>query len=299
MHDTSNLAGVPVLNADVPTKMRDAGTQTTPTHQKAEAKVETKADQGANPGADGHAEDHSPLKQFLVKPIIPIQAGGVDLSFTNASLFMVLAALVPLVILRLARPYTLIPGKLQAVVEMGYNFIADLLRETNEEKGMPYFPLVASVFLFVLFGNLLGMIPYGFTFTSHLIATLGLAGMLFVIITAVGILKHGRAFLAMFVPQGVPLFLYPLMIPVEVLSYLSRPVSLAVRLFANMMAGHTMLKVFGGFTVALGLMGIAPLFVNVALIAFEFLVAFLQAYVFTILTCIYLHDALYLHGSKH
>ena len=242
---------------------------------------------------------HSPLQQFLVKPLIPLSVGGFDISFTNASLFMVLSAIIPLILLRLARPYKLIHGALQAVAEMGYTFVKELLQETNQDRGLPYLPLVAAVFLFVLFGNMLGMIPYGFTFTSHLIATLGLAGMLFVIITGVGLARHGLKFLGMFVPSGVPWMLWPLMIPVEVLSYLSRPLSLAVRLFANMMAGHTMLKVFGGFTVALGFMGVAPLLVNIALIAFEFLVAFLQAYVFTILTCIYLHDALYLHGAKH
>jgi len=212
---------------------------------------------------------------------------------------MLLSALLPLLILWLARPYERVPRKMQALVEMGYHFIADILKETNEEKGLPYLPLISAVFLFVFFGNTLGMIPYGFTFTSHLIATFCLAGFLFIIITAVGLLKHGRKFLALFIPQGVPWILWPLMIPVELLSYLSRPLSLGVRLFANMMAGHTMLKVFGGFTVALGFLGIAPLLVNVVLIAFEFFVSFLQAYVFTILTCIYLHDALYLHGTDH
>lgn len=243
--------------------------------------------------------DHGPLKQFLVKPLVLIHVGGVDVSFTNASLFMLLSAVIPLALMWWARPYTLIPGRLQALIEMGYTFVADILEETNQEKGLAYLPLVSTVFLFVLFGNMLGMIPYGFTFTSHLIATLGLAGLVFTLITGIGIVKHGRKFLAMFVPQGVPMLLWPLMIPVEVLSYLSRPFSLAVRLFANMMAGHTMLKVFGGFTVALGALGIGPLAVNVALVAFEFLVAFLQAYVFAYLTCVYLHDALYLHGANH
>lgn len=241
----------------------------------------------------------SPLHQFLIKPLIPLSFCGIDLSFTNASLFMLLAAILPLLLLAAARPYKRLPGKLQALVEMGYSFVADILHDTNEEKGLPFLPLISAVFLFVLFGNMLGMIPYGFTFTSHIIATLGLAGLLFILITGVGILKHKTKFLKLFIPQGVPWALWPLMIPVELLSYLSRPMSLAVRLFANMMAGHTMLKVFGGFTVTLGALGVAPLLVNVALTGFEFLVSFLQAYVFTILTCIYLHDALYLHGTDH
>lgn len=247
----------------------------------------------------GRMSNHNPLQQFLVKTLVPIHVGGIDLSFSNASAFMLLSALIPLALLWYARPYQMIPGKLQTLLEIALGFITDMLEDTNEEKGLPYLPLIMAVFLFVFFGNMLGMIPYGFTFTSHLIATLGLAGFIFIIITSIGIAKHGKKFLALFIPQGVPMLLWPLMIPVEILSYLSRPFSLAVRLFANMMAGHTMLKVFGGFTVALGALGIGPLAVNVALIGFEFLVAFLQAYVFTILTCIYLHDALYLHGTKH
>nr|WP_156095420.1 F0F1 ATP synthase subunit A [Candidatus Hepatobacter penaei] len=241
----------------------------------------------------------SPLHQFLIKTLVPLHVGGVDLSLTNAAAFMLLAACLPLVFLWIGRPYHTKPGRWQAVLEMGYQFVADILGETNLDKGLPFFPLIASVFMFVLMGNMLGMIPYGFTFTSHIIATFGLAGLLFLIITAIGIVKHKGRFLAMFLPPGVPWLLWPLMIPVEVLSYLSRPFSLAVRLFANMMAGHTMLKVFGGFTVALGLWGVAPLVINVLLMGFEFMVSFLQAYVFTILTCIYLSDALYLHGADH
>ena len=241
----------------------------------------------------------SPLHQFLVKTLVPIHVFDIDISFTNAAVFMMLAAALPLVFLWLGRPYSETPGRGQALLEMGYVFVADILGETNLDKGASFFPLIASVFFFVLFGNMLGMIPYGFTFTSHIVATLGLSSLLFMIITGIGIIKHGRKFLALFVPAGVPVLLWPLMIPVELLSYLSRPFSLAVRLFANMMAGHTMLKVFGGFTVALGVWGVAPLVINIALMGFEFLVSFLQAYVFTILTCIYLSDALYLHGADH
>ena len=233
----------------------------------------------------------SPLHQFLVKTVIPIHVFGVDISFTNAAAFMLLAAALPLFFLWLGRPYRDAPGRGQALLEMGYEFVSDVLGETNLDKGASFFPLIASVFVFVLFGNMLGMIPYGFTFTSHIIATLGLSGFLFLIITGIGIAKHGRRFLALFVPAGVPVLLWPLMIPVELLSYLSRPFSLAVRLFANMMAGHTMLKVFGGFTVALGVWGVAPLLINVALMGFEFLVSFLQAYVFTLLAGVYIGAA--------
>jgi F-type H+-transporting ATPase subunit a len=245
-------------------------------------------------------DDHGPLQQFLIKKIIPWQFMGVDLSFTNASLFMCIATFLPIALFIFSRRQKgLIPSYYQSILEISYRFVADMLQETSEEKGLPFFPLVFSLFMFVLFGNMLGMIPYGFTFTSHLAVTFGLASLIFLIITFIGIIKHRGKFFALFVPPGVPWLLMPIMIPIELLSYLSRPVSLAVRLFANMMAGHTMLKVFGSFTVVLGLLGIAPLAINVALVGFEFLVSFLQAYVFTILTCIYLHDALYLHGKGH
>jgi F-type H+-transporting ATPase subunit a len=243
--------------------------------------------------------EHGPLHQFVIYPLVDIHLWGWDISFTNAALFMVLSVVLPVLFLLAPRPYRAIPTRMQAYVEMTYAFVARMLEETNEEKGLPYLPLIFSLFMFLLCGNLLGMIPYGFTFTSHLIVTFGLAGLLFCIITLVGIIKHGRKFLALFIPPGVPLLLMPLMLPVEVLSYLSRPVSLGVRLFANMMAGHTMLKVFGGFTISLGLMGVAPLAINTLLVGFEVLVSCLQSYVFTILTCIYLHDALYLHGQSH
>lgn len=229
---------------------------------------------------------------------------GIDLSLTNAGVFMLLSALLPLLFLALIRPQAFSQSKGQALIEMGYHFVADILIQNGvpgaqKGQGLGFFPLVASVFVFILFGNMLGMLPYSFTFTSHIVATFGLAGLLFLIITGIGIARHGKKFLRTFFPPGVPLLLAPLMIPVEVLSYLSKPLSLSVRLFANMMAGHTMLKVFGGFTVALGFLGVAPLAINVALIGFELLVSFLQAYVFTILTCIYLADALYLHGEDH
>lgn len=189
----------------------------------------------------------------------------------------------------------LVPKGLQNVAEWVYESVLNLLDESTGPKGRPFFPFVFALFTFILMGNMLGMLPYAFTFTSHLIATFGLAALVFVFVTLVGILYHGFGFFTLFLPKGTPLWMAPLIIPIELLSYLSRPISLSIRLFANMMAGHTMMKVFAGFIVSLGLLGIAPLAISVVLTAFEILVAFLQAYVFTILTCLYLHDALYLH----
>jgi F-type H+-transporting ATPase subunit a len=243
---------------------------------------------------------HSPLHQFLIRPLISFEIAGVDLSFTNASLFMLLATLLPMILFLLVRKNLhLEPGILQAVLETSYLFVANILKETNGEKGLAYFPLVFSLFIFLLFGNMLGMLPYSFTFTSQIAVTFSLAALLFCLITLIGVLRHGFNFFSIFWPSGVPWFMAPLLVPVELLSYLSRPISLGVRLFANMMAGHTMLKVFGGFTLSLGVWGIGPLAINVALTGFEIMVSFLQAYVFTILTCIYFHDALYLHSGDH
>jgi F-type H+-transporting ATPase subunit a len=237
-----------------------------------------------------------PLHQFEIHTLIPLKIDGFDISFTNSSLYMVLAVLFTTLFLvgGMVRSQ-LIPGRWQAMTEMTYSFVANLLDETVGLKGQKYFPFIFTLFMFILMGNLLGMIPYNFTFTSHIIVTFGLAMIAFCIATLVGFVRHGFHYFSLFVPQGAPLYMLPLIIPIEILSYLSRPVSLSIRLFANMMAGHTMLKVFAGFTILLGLFGIAPLAVIAILTAFEILVAVLQAYVFTILTCIYLHDAIHLH----
>ena len=239
----------------------------------------------------------SPLQQFEIKPIIPIELGGADVSFTNSSLFMVisLVAISAFMILGMRRG-AIVPGRWQCATEMAYEFIANMLRDTVGQEGRKYFPFVFTVFMFVLFGNLLGMVPYSFTFTSHIVVTFALAFIIFVGVTILGFVKHGLHFFSFFVPPGTPLPMYPLLIPIEVISYLSRPISLSIRLFANMMAGHTMIKVFAGFVIPLGILGgWAPLTVIVALTAFEFLVAFLQAYVFTVPTCLYLNDAIHLH----
>jgi F-type H+-transporting ATPase subunit a len=241
--------------------------------------------------------EDSPLHQFVIQPLVPIRVNGVDLSFTNSSLLMVLTVLVVTLFLTLGmRQRALVPGRFQSMAEMAYEFVANMIRDNVGTAGRKFFPFVFTLFMFVLFGNLLGLLPYSFTFTSHIAVTAALAVVVIIGVTAVGIAKHGLHFFSFFVPKGVPFALLPLMIPIEIISYLSRPVSLSIRLFANMMAGHTMLKVFAGFVILLGFLGgWAPLAMDVALTGFELLVAFLQAYVFTVLTCIYLNDALHLH----
>ena len=237
-----------------------------------------------------------PLHQFEIHSLIPLKLDGVDISFTNSSLFMVVTVFVTSFFLIGGMTRSkIIPGRWQALTEMTYGFVANLLDETVGMKGKKYFPFIFTIFMFILMGNLIGMIPYNFTFTSHIIVTFGLAMIAFGVATLVGFIRHGLHYFSLFVPKGAPIYMLPLIVPIEILSYLSRPISLSVRLFANMMAGHTMLKVFAGFTVILGIFGIAPLAVNILLTAFEILVAILQAYVFTILTCIYLQDAINLH----
>ena len=203
--------------------------------------------------------------------------------------------LVTLVMVYGMRHKALVPGRLQSMAEISYELIANLLRDNVGKAGMPYFPFVFSVFMFILAANLLGMLPYSFTFTSHIIVTFAMAATIFVGVTLIGFAKHGLHFFSLFLPSGTPVFLAPLIILIEVISYFVRPVSLSVRLFGNMVAGHTMLKVFAGFVIALGIFGVAPLILIVALTGLEIGIAIIQAYVFTILTCIYLNDAVNLH----
>jgi F-type H+-transporting ATPase subunit a len=240
---------------------------------------------------------HNPLEQFQIKRLIPIHIGDLDLSFTNSALFMLIAvALITLFLTYAMRSRALIPGRLQSMAELSYEFVANMIRENVGSEGRRYFPFIFTLFMFILFGNVLGMFPFTFTYTSHIIVTFALAAVVFIGVTVIGFVRHGATFLKLFVPSGVPPFLLPLLVVIEILSYLTRPISLSVRLFANMMAGHTMLKVFGGFVVALGILGgWAPLAFVVALTGLEIGIAFLQAYVFTILTCIYLNDAINLH----
>ena len=237
--------------------------------------------------------EHGPFHQFIIQRYVPIQIGGVDASYTNASLWMtiVLLAIMALMVLSV-RGGALVPSRMQSVAEMAYEFIANMVRDNAGQEGMKYFPFVLSLFMFILFCNLIGMIPFTFTVTSHIIVTFAMALVVFIGVTIIGFARHGLHFLKFFVPAGVPMALLPLLVVIEVLSYLIRPVSLSVRLFANMTAGHTMLKVFGGFVVMLGILGgWAPLAFVVALTGLEIGIAILQAYVFTILTCIYLNDA--------
>ena len=237
-----------------------------------------------------------PLDQFKIEPILSLHIGHIDASFTNSALFMTAAVVMisALVILG-SRKAEMVPGRWQSLGEMAYEFIANMIDETVGKEGQEYFPFVFTLFMFILFGNVLGLIPYGFTFTSHIIVTFALAALVFIGVTLIGIFRHGFHFLSLFVPHGVPKVLLLLLVPIEVLSYFIRPFTLSIRLFANMLAGHTMLAIFGGFVAAIGLLGIIPLGVDVLLIFLELLVAVLQAYVFTILTCLYLRDAIHLH----
>ena len=244
---------------------------------------------------------HSPVEQFEIKSIIELSAGGYDISFTNSSLFMLLAMVVGGVFLASAMSKReMVPGRMQGAAEMMYEFVADMVRSNVGNDGRAYFPFVFTLFVFLLFGNMLGLIPYSYTFTSQIIVTFAMAAFVFVGVTLIGLVRHGLHFFSFFVPQGAPKVLIPFLIIIEVISYFVRPVSLSVRLFANMLAGHILLKVFAGFIIMLGSAGalgalgaVAPLIMVVALTALEFLVAFLQAYVFAVLTCIYLSDALH------
>ena len=240
----------------------------------------------------------NPMEQFSVHKIGPeIKIAGIDLSFTNASLFMIISTISILLVFNIgSKKNSVLPNKIQLLAELSYTFVSKMINDTAGSKAKPYFAFIFSLFMFVLFCNMFGMIPYTFTVTSHIIVTFVLASFIFIGVTIIGFIKHGFGYLKLFVPSGVPAVLLPLIVVIEIISYLSRPISLSVRLFANMMAGHTMMKVFGGFVISLGIIGgWLPLSFSVALTGLEILVAFLQAYVFAILTCIYLNDALNLH----
>jgi F-type H+-transporting ATPase subunit a len=242
-------------------------------------------------------ENHSPLEQFEITPFVHFEVGSVDLAFTNSSLAMVITIAVITLFLTLSvNTRSIIPSRLQLISELSYGFIAQLLKDTVGEQGRKYFPFVFTIFMFVLIGNMVGMIPYSFTFTSHIIVTFALAAIVFIGGTILGFAKHGMHFFSFFVIPGLPWYMLPLLIPIEVISYLSRPISLSVRLFANMLAGHTLIKVFAMFVITMPFYsGVLPLAFIVALTGLEILIAFLQAYVFAILTCLYINDALHLH----
>jgi len=241
-----------------------------------------------------------PIHQFEIHPLIPIKLFGWDVSFTNSSAFMLLAVVLTAGFFMVAmRGRSLVPSRLQSMAEVSHQFVASMLRESTGEAGMKYFPLVFTLFIFIFVCNMLGMIPGAFTVTSHIVVTAALAALVFLTVLIVGFAKNGIRFLKLFVPEGVPILILPLVVLIEIISFLSRPVSHSVRLFANMLAGHITLKVFGGFVVMLLSAGTfaalspLPLLMAVALTALEVLVAFLQAYVFTMLTCMYLNDALH------
>ncbi len=244
--------------------------------------------------------DMNPMHQFEVHSIVPIKLGNIDASFTNASLWMVIVVATVCLVLLLSSA-KLVPGRLQSIGELAYEFIANMMRDILGDSGRSFFPLVFTLFMFVLAANMWGMVNipvllHPFTVTSHIIVTFTMAMFVFVLATVVGFYKHGAGYLKLFVPSGVPTVLLPLLVVIETISYFTRPISLSVRLFANMMAGHTMLKVFAGFVVGMGLIGgWAPLALMVAFTGHEILVAFLQAYVFAVLTCIYLNDAINMH----
>jgi F-type H+-transporting ATPase subunit a len=249
----------------------------------------------------------TPMEQFEVKPIMAeplFHIGGHPIYFTNQSLLMVIVVIVASLFLTLTvKPGRLVPTRGQSMAEASYEFVANMIHSATGEDGLKFFPFVFSLFIFVLFCNFLGMVPGSFTVTSQIAVTFSLAALVVLLVIVVGFMKHGIGFLKLFVPHA-PWYLLILLIPIEVISFLTRPISLSVRLFANMLAGHTMLAVFAGFVVALGSAGgvftglaIAPLLLIVAIMLLELLVAFLQAYVFAILTCIYLNEALHLHDQ--
>lgn len=240
----------------------------------------------------------SPLEQFAIQDLTAplFTLGGHHIAVTNSAIFMMGAVVLSSgLLLAGAGKGAMIPGRIQAMSELFYEFIANMIRDNVGSGGKKFFPFIFTLFIFTLFGNILGMLPYGYTFTSQIAVTFFMAMVVFLGVTLIGLFKHGLHFFSLFFPHGAPLFTAPILIPIEVVSYLSRPISLSVRLFANMTVGHVLLKVLAGFVVALGFFGFVPLVVLVAITALELLVALLQAYIFTILCCIYLNDALHLH----
>ena len=244
-----------------------------------------------------------PIHQFRVNNLFDLRVGGVDLSFTNVSLFLLVTTALTIILMLLPTSRrTLVPGRWQNVAEMSYEFAGTMLRTSTGSAGMKFFPLVFSLFMFILVANFLGMFPYFYTITSQIVVTFALSMLVMSVVVIGGIRKHGLSWFGLFVPSGVPVYILPLVSLIEVISFLSRPISLSVRLFANVLAGHITLKVFAGFVIMLSALGTVgyvgaalPLIMVVAITALEFLVAALQAYVFAMLTCIYLNDAVHTH----
>lgn len=237
-----------------------------------------------------------PLEQFRIERLVPLRMGGLDVSYTNSALLMtIIVIMITALTVLSTRRASLVPGRWQSIAEVSYEFVNDMVESNVGPEGLPYFPFVFTLFTFILLANLLGLIPYSYTVTGQIIITFALAAVVFIGVTTIGFIQHGLHFLRFFVPEGVPLLLLIILVPIEVLSYFIRPFTLSIRLFANMLAGHTMLGIFAGFAAVLGIFAIFPIAIDVLLLALELLVATLQAYVFAILSCLYLNDAIHMH----
>lgn len=243
------------------------------------------------------AESHGPMHQFELQRWIPLDVGGLDISYTNSALFMTLAVLATFSLFWVAtRHRTMVPSRWQSVAELMYEFVGGMVKDNVGHAGMAYFPFIFTLFMFILFGNMLGLLPYSFTFTSHIVVNAVLALFIFVAVTIIGFSRHGLHYFSLFCPPGTPLPVAFVLVPIEIMSYFIRPVSLSLRLFANMLAGHVLLKVLAGFVISLGLgFGIVPFAAVFGVTLLEIMVAVIQAYVFALLSCIYLNDAINLH----
>lgn len=239
---------------------------------------------------------HSPLEQFNIKILLPIKVAGLDVSFSNSSLMMLIVLLITALFLFLGtRSSKAVPNRLEAAVEVLYDMIENMVKSTAGSEARKYFPFIFSLFIFILFCNLFSMLPYAFTVTSHIAVTMAFAAFIFVCVTVIGFCKHGMHYFSLLVPSGTPILMAPMLFVIELIAYLARPVSLSIRLAANMIAGHVVLKVLASMAIMAGFFGIFPLMLLTLLTGFEIFVAVLQAYIFSILTCVYLNDALNLH----
>ena len=242
------------------------------------------------------AAEHSPLAQFTIERLVPLHIGAVDISYTNAALMMTIVVILVVGLLLFATRHSrLVPGRLQSLAELAYEFTARMVGDNLGAEGRTFFPFVFALFMFLLLGNLISLIPWSYSFTAQFVVTAALALFVFAMVTIVAFVKHGVHFFSFFFPEGTPLIMAPLIIPIEIVSYLSRPLTLALRLFANMLAEHTLMLVFAGFAVSLGYFFFMPVLIDVAIYALEVIVFSLQAYIFAILTVLYLRDAIYLH----
>ena len=242
------------------------------------------------------AEELKPMEQFEIKPLLDLNLGNYDISFTNSSAFMLLAVVCTFTLFWAAtRKRTMVPSRIQSVGEIMFQFVAGMVKENVGKEGIKYFPFIFTLFMFILFGNVLGLLPYSFTFTSHIVVNAALSVFIFVAVTIIGFARHGLHYLRLFCPEGTPLPVAIVLVPIEIMSYFIRPVSLSLRLFANMLAGHVLLKVLAGFVFSLGIFGFVPFIAVLAVTLLEMMVALIQAYVFALLSTIYLNDAVHLH----